>query len=203
MEKLKEIKLLDNTILKVFRDDSAESPNDWGNEELFLVYDHRQFQVDRDGFKPRDVWDYLKAKRNEESEATEFDDYFIFTVYAYIHSGVSLSLSKGGDTFDTSSTGFILVKEDALTNEEYPDKTLGEIAEIHAQNLIDSWNTYLSGNVYGFEHYATEECPHCGNVTEDELLDSCYSIYTDKVSDILDELSKDCFDETHKSLLDA
>lgn len=146
-----------NEELHIFQDESSESPNDWGDNEIFLVYDYRQFQVDRKGFEPQDIFNYLYDK---ESNDKEFDDYFIFTVFAYIHSGVSLSLNHSGDRWDTSSTGFILVHKTKLDfelqkkhNDILVTKTDEEIAKHFAQGLIETWNQYLSGDVYGFKRF--------------------------------------------------
>lgn len=31
--------------IEIFYDELCESPDDWGNDEVFLVYDHRDFRV--------------------------------------------------------------------------------------------------------------------------------------------------------------
>lgn len=150
--------------ITIEQDENADNPDEWGNEDAFLVYSHRQFQVDRKGFEPREIFDYLNYPKKplreeckeglgedyedrledwENNKPTNYSDYHIFTVYAYIHSGISLSLSHNGDRWDTSTTGFILVKRDAKIIDE-------EQAEKIAQELIDTWNQYLSGNVYWF-----------------------------------------------------
>lgn len=33
------------------------------NEDLFLVYDHEQFYVERKGFEPRNIYEYLEIKK--------------------------------------------------------------------------------------------------------------------------------------------
>ena len=37
-----------------------ESPNDWGCYECFLVYQHRNFNIERDGFYPQNIHSYLE-----------------------------------------------------------------------------------------------------------------------------------------------
>lgn len=144
----------------------SESPNDWGCNECFLVFQHKDFNVGRDGFYPQNIHSYLEIlniiknhssltieqleEYNEElSTYTDYNkDYFIFPIEAYIHSGVSLSLFKRHKQcrFDSSVTGFILVARN------YADDNT-EQAELYAEGLIDTWNHYLSGNVYGFITY--------------------------------------------------
>jgi hypothetical protein len=82
-------------------DNYGNSPNDWGNEDLFLVYDHRSFYVERKGFEPRNIFEHLSAKEplkenytdddefemdyNDYAESInlEYNKYWIFSVFAY------------------------------------------------------------------------------------------------------------------------
>jgi hypothetical protein len=147
--------------IKVRQDEDYESPNDWGDEDLFLVYNHRQFTVKRDGFDPNDIYDYLELQSkinsliglDETQEELEdnlkgyFDyesEYWVFPVEAYIHSGVSLSLFSGTKQcrWDSSVSGYILASK-----EEFEDL---ETATNGAEGLIKTWNQYLSGDVWGY-----------------------------------------------------
>ena len=121
--------------IKIRQDEDCESPNDWGDEDLFLVYDHRQFTVKRKGFEPQDIY---------ESGLAYEEEHWIFPVEAYIHSGVSLSLFSGTKQcrWDSSVSGYVLVSK-----EEFKDL---ETATKAAEGLIETWNQYLSGDVWGF-----------------------------------------------------
>ncbi len=227
MENFTQYNLKSGNILKVIQDDSAESPDAWGNTDVFLVYDHRQFDVKREGFKPEDIFHHLQAKNaleeflkrtkeslncSEESyEAlleevqdnfnyyTDYSkDYFIFPVYAYIHSGVALSLGNSGYPFncrwDVSSTGFLLVNKTDINfnysrenSDLYAGKTDEEISYIYGEGLIETWNQYLSGDVYGFnviERKAFKKVYADGSESEDDdedfeenVIDSCWGFY--------------------------
>lgn len=147
--------------IKIRQDEFCESPNEWINEDLFLVYDHRQFNVERKGFEPNDIYNYLELKSKIESSIgldesqEELEDeikgyfdynskYWIFPVEAYIHSGVSLSLFSGTKQcrWDSSVAGYILAEKDSFKDEYDAIKS--------AESLIETWNQYLSGEVYGF-----------------------------------------------------
>ncbi len=177
MEKHTDYKLKSGNILRVFPDSDPESPDTWSNEDMFLVYDHRDFTVKRDGFHPKDIFEHINAKEpvkadyddnglyemdyNDYAESInlEYNNYYIFTVYATIHSGVHLSLARGGQVWDVSSTGFVLVKKDHISDEinkswkdiYHKGKSDEEVAETIAEGLIETWNQYLSGEVYGFQ----------------------------------------------------
>lgn len=201
--------LNNNHILEVIQDESAESPNDWGNTDIFLVYEHRSFQVDREAFKPRTVYNWLESSIKEREEHfvnNDFDKYWIFTVYAYIHSGVSLSLGRGTSSFDISSSGYLLVEKESIRSGNATIILTEEKAIKYAKDLIDTWNTYLSGEIYGFRLYKKEPYTKVykdTNIIDDEVyynceeVDSCWGFYGSdfKTNGILDhidvELTKD------------
>lgn len=151
--------------IKIRQDEDCESPNDWGDDEVFLVYDHRQFYVERAGFAPQSIYHYLYAKDmvnsgndvdgnyQEEFESYyEYDNFHIFPVEAYIHSGVSLSLFSGTKQcrWDSSVSGYILVaKNIQIAADDYTLIPKDKAIE-YAESLIETWNTYLSGDVWGY-----------------------------------------------------
>ena len=139
--------------ITTYYDENGESPNYWGDSEIFLVYDHRQFYVERKGFAPDDIFECFK------NGAKLYYGFFILPVYAYIHSGIVLSVAKNGwpfnDRWDVSFKGFVLVKR--IKGVAWTRTKALQLA----QNLITIWNVYLSGEVYG---YSTD-------------VSSCYGFY--------------------------
>ena len=165
--------------IKIVQDEDAQSPDDWGNDDAFLVYDHRNFSVGREGFDPREIFESCSERKR-----MFYEGYYVFTCYAYIHSGVSLSLQRNNvgwwhGNWDTSSTGFVLVKR-SKENKWWHKCKAREVA----QATVDEWNEYLSGNVYGFQTFDAE-----GND-----IDSCWGFYGDPDGDVLAEAkgSIDC-----------
>lgn len=148
--------------IETFYDSDAESPDYWGNNEFFLVYDHRQFNVKRNGFDPYDIHVCLQEGKKL------YNGYYAFPVYAYIHSGVALSLSRDSypftDRWDVSTTGFMLVKRQKGT---YTENKAFEIAEA----CIKSWNIYLSGEVYGYSSTAGNCCGFYGKDGYKEMIE--------------------------------
>ena len=116
--------------IRIEPDENSESPDKWGNDDIFLIYHHRQFTIEREGF---DVHELYKAK----------DEYYIFPVEAYIHSGISLRLFTGTKhcKFDSSVSGYVLVRK-VVFSEEDSIKV--------AESLISDWNMYIGGEVYGY-----------------------------------------------------
>ncbi len=190
--------------LEIVQDEYGESPDSWGNTDLFLVYSHRQFDVKRKGFDPEDIFSHLNAKREIEKSLTtinnkytveeysedlnpEYEKYWIFGVDAYIHSGVHLSLANTANypdrQWDVSTTGYILVDKEIYSNIEldvtikskYPEEE--DKARYYAEGLIETWNSYLSGEVYMYYIQKHTKCDCCEHI-EKETVDSCGGFYT-------------------------
>jgi hypothetical protein len=74
------------------------------------------------------------------------DKYHIFGLEAYIHSGVSLSLSHEGNfpdrRWDVSQLGLVFVSK-----EDWPE---ADQARTAATGVIEEWNQNLGGEVYGY-----------------------------------------------------
>ena len=145
------------------RDEYPTSPDEFNDyDSCFLVYDHRDFTVKVKGYEPLNIYEYIA-----EGNPPIYDGYFVFPVYAYIHSGVALSLGKNSypfnDSFDTSMRGFALVKKDS----EYTPTS--EAAQKVAQALVTEWNDYLSGNVWVYQV-----------ARNGEIVDSCAGFYGDE-----------------------
>lgn len=146
--------------IELISDDMAESPDVWGNDDVFLVYDHRSFTVKRKGFEPLEIHEH-----RQEGKQKLYDGYWVFPVDAYIHSGVALSLARETNfpdrRWDVSTTGFVLVKREKGWSWK-EDK-----ARKIARSIVEEWNDYLSGNVWGY------------NIEHQDLNESCWGYYGD------------------------
>jgi len=143
--------------IDMYYDHDPMQPDDWGNDDCFLVYDHRQFYVERKGFDPQDIVDHI-----QETRRWFYDGYYVFPVYAYIHSGVTLSMGRSSYPFtcpwDTSFRGFALVKR--MKGWSYSKKQAEKIAE----SVVQEWDHYCTGQVYGYS-------------VDDGEGDSCWGYY--------------------------
>ena len=123
------------------QDENPQSPDEWGDNNLFLVHYHRDFEVDRDNIiTENDARDWYQGSKIEQEK-----DYWLVPIEAYIHSGVSLAISNEGNfpdrRWDVSHVGLALASK-----KEFKSKKAAEKA---VRGLIDEWNQYLSGDVYG------------------------------------------------------
>lgn len=211
-------------IYKVWQDDYDQSPDTWGDENVFLIANHREFSVKNENADIRDIdeyfrlkniygdktaediseigkenlreyaKDYLHAIGNIEDDWEEYDvnsellsgwwdynqwkdkygEYEIYPLLAYIHSGVSLSIFDGypfNCEWDSGQVGWVLVNK----KENFGDRTLIKVAE----DLIETWNCYLTGDVWAFGIYEVTTCECCNNESE-VLIDSCGGFYGEK-----------------------
>jgi len=135
------------------QDSDSMPPDEMDDDHLFLVNYHRDFDVRRDKIIKKDD---LKNWYRQDCEDCKDDpclhrrweaEYHIFALSCYIHSGVVLSLRRGNwnpfdqQGWDTSHVGAVLV-----SRKEWPD---AEKAQEAAESLVETWNQYLSGDVYG------------------------------------------------------
>jgi len=136
------------------------------DDSIFMLYNHRSFYVTKKGYN------------NELSQAALADmmeDFYFYPVYAYIHSGVALSLGNSEYPFncrwDTSMCGGIFISK---TDSDFDTK---EKRKKYAEGMIEEWNNVLSGNVYGYKV-----------MKNDEEIDSCWGYVGDyETSGIIDE----------------
>ena len=145
--------------IKIIQDEDAASPEEWDDSVVFIA-----------AFHQRNCWivrDNLRSPEDLESYDWE-KTHHVFPLYAYIHSGVVLSLGDFADPWDSGQVGYVLVsKTEAWTT---------DIKEI-ARSKVNEWNDYFSGNVYGY----TVTDP------EGEEKDSCWGFYGDPDGYILEQ----------------
>lgn len=150
--------------IEIEQDVYAENPNSMGDDSLhFLVYEHSQFHVDNGDTTARKVFECLNEGNKTFMHKPHWRDteieYHVFPVYAYIHSGVALSLGRDSypfnDRWDVSTTGFLLIAKEQWPEEDEAFKC--------GEAVIEEWNHYLCGNTW------------CVKITDkdDEEVDSC------------------------------
>lgn len=141
---------------EIIQDENADSPSDSGDTSLFLVGNHRDFYVPEPGEKTITSDPAILIEPYKKT-------HWILPLEAYIHSGVHLSLSREGNypdrRWDVSQLGFVFVEKKYWG--------LQKSARKAALSLIESWNQYLSGDVWGYV------------ITDDDgnEVESCWGFY--------------------------
>ena len=123
------------------QDENPESPDTCGDDSLFLVNYHRDFDVRND--KILTIED-VKAVYRGEKLGDWTKKYRYFKLNAYIHSGVRIGLAPTNfpdERWDVSHVGLVLVAKDTWETEKK--------AHAAAESLVTEWNQYLSGDIWG------------------------------------------------------
>lgn len=130
------------------RDYDSECPRKWSNVGIMYAPNSK----------------YIKNEWESDSTPNE-NDYYIFPVSTYDHSGVSFTLGTPRDRWDSWCDALLCVPKDQVKD----DHEAYQIAE----NEIDTLNQWNDGNVWGFEI----------RNQFDEIVDSCYGFYSKKDMD--------------------
>lgn len=146
--------------------DTAPMSPEIDAEDVFLVSDHRDITITNDLVtKPsRTFCDTLMVTLPGVGVPGN-KRYHAFNLFGYSHSGVSLSLSNDEYPFNCPWDGFYTGTV-FITTKFY--KTRDGAREV-ANSLVEEWNHYLSGNVWGYI------------ITKNELedIDSCWGFVGD------------------------
>lgn len=193
--------------INVFMDENYDD-QDLKDDQAFIVYDHNQFYVRVKGFDPEEIFNYINEKNGSKylplykhlnfiNGKYETNYYHVFPLYAYIHSGVALSLGNNSYPFtcpwDTSMSGFVLIKQ--VKGWTYRREKALKVAE----SVVENWNDGLSGNVWGYTitYNPLEIINDEDNKPEfDEEIESCWDFYGDNWKED-SEMVKEC-----KSIID-
>ena len=86
----------------------------------------------------------------EDFLASVAKEKYAFNVYAYIHSGIALSLSSFSDPWDSGHAGVYVVTDEDI-KEYFGDKKpkKSEVEKMAADHLA-IWQSYLNGECYGY-----------------------------------------------------
>lgn len=129
---------------------------------------------------------YEDGSTNEEAK-DYVKKYHIFGLEAYIHSGVALHLS-GEVTidmeWDVSQTGLVFISKEE-------SKTRAKARKL-AQGLLEEWNDYLSGNIYGYriEKPNGEESGGCWGFYDDYNTSGLIESAEDEIKTYMEEDKK-------------
>ena len=126
--------------LNVIPDTDPQPPTDYGDDKAAFVHGrHRDFHVGPEMDKAEGMHQY--------------------PLYAYIHSGVHLSLGDPQDMWDSGQVGYVCITKD---ESDIPKP------EEYAQGMVKEWNQYLSGDCWGFE---------IEHVETGDIVDSCWGFF--------------------------
>ena len=180
MKPIKQIEKGDK-ILKIYQDNDGESPREWDNLGTMLCFHSRYSLGDETDLSSNQFnsWGEIREYLIKEKKAV-----VILPLFLYDHSGISMSTSRTGQyacRWDSGQVGFIYAtRKDILDN--FQTKRLSKEQIERTTNVlvgeVETYNQYLTGDVYGYEVIKRTTCKHCGE-TKEEIIDSCWGFYGD------------------------
>lgn len=159
------IPLAHGVVVKVYQDTDAQNPNDWDGDCCFLWADDRDLCLieRKDGKSTGRIKGVSKGSLmlddERSSEPTEYAIFRVSVGYRGEHlTGGFDDISDDNDAIERNHA-FVLVRR-----ADFPPEHDLQAA---ARACVEEWNTYLSGDVYG---YVIEDA-------EGEQLESCWGCY--------------------------
>lgn len=143
--------------LKIFTDDNARTPRDWDNIGKMICIHSRYHLGDRHDYKGTDYrsWDeFKKAVERKENAAV------ILPLYLYDHSGITMSTKPFACRWDSMQVGFIVVSKETLRKEYNVKRITKAVIEKATKVLegeVETYDQYLTGDVYGFKLFVDGE----------------------------------------------
>jgi hypothetical protein len=192
--------------LKIIADNDAESPRDWDNGAV-MVCEHRRYNLgDKDGADQardavrssrdyRDSWEEgdnaldLSEPNDLWTAIRRCSDIITCPLYLYDHSGISISMGRGGNPFtafdpgnwDSGMVGFtFMTKAMILKNWMLPENArLTPALKLKALDLMEgetqTYDQFLTGDVYGYVVERME--PDADEDDDGENVDSCWGMF--------------------------
>lgn len=167
-------------------------------------------------YSSRAIRELAAEERSSVDEAIDavLDKHCVFLpLYLYDHSGITISTGAFSCPWDSGQVGWIYcTKEDIRRDMVRPQKTRpGEVglrfkpivhvfqrdierARERLNGEVESYDQFLTGDIFGFRIFKREECLVCGETHEEEL-ESCWGFYGEE--DCLAEAKSiaDCYAE--------
>ena len=147
--------------INVYSDESPESPREWDNLGTMVCFHNRY-----------NLGDKHNMDIEELKELAQRKCVIALPLYLYDHSGLTMRTTPFSCPWDSGQVGYIYVtKEKVLKefNRKRVNKPLRQRVEALLKCEIETYDLYLTGQVYGF----STETP------QGDCLDSCYGFYGD------------------------
>jgi hypothetical protein len=168
-------------VLKIYSDESPESPREWDNLGI-MVCSHRRYNLGDE--QAKNTGDYSSWKEWCAKELPIKKLALLLPLYMMDHSGLTIRTKPfGGDygRWDSGQIGYMYITKETVRKEYSCKRITTEIlekAKAVLQGEIEVYNQYLNGDVYGFEL----------ETAEGEHIDSCWGFYSSdiKTNGILD-----------------
>jgi hypothetical protein len=161
--------------IEVIQDESPSSPREDDNLGTMVCFHNRYDLGDEHNYKSGDYngWDEMEKNiiKNENVGV-------ILPLYLYDHSGITMNTTGFSCGWDSGQVGFIFISKEKMLKEyggKIVTQTLKDKVEGYLKSEVETYDQYLTGDVYGYRVSEVKTCSE-GHEHEEEL-DSCWGYY--------------------------
>ena len=157
-------------------DEYVESPINWDNLCKFIFIGEYSHLGDKHDFHET----HESFDAHQKHIENKLDVAFITPIYAYVHSGMTISTEPFSCPWDSGKLGWVVMTKQAL-RENYGvkrvTKKLIEKAMVHVDGEVKTLDNYIKGNVYWFKiedenGYEVDSCGgFIGDIEENGMLE--------------------------------
>ena len=169
-------KRIGNYLIEIHQDESPETPRAWDNLGTMICF-HRRYNLgDKHDYNHNDYdsWEEMK-----ETIIKDEDVCVILPLYLYDHSGITISTGSFSCSWDSGQIGFIYVTKEQVRKEynvkRITKKLIEETVTKVLEGEVETYDQYLTGDVYGYKIFKVSECS-LGHEHKEEI-DSCWGYY--------------------------
>ena len=179
---IKEYRLESGKVLRIYQDESPESPRELENLGVMFC-SHRRYNL---GDKKEDCYnlntdDFDNWNDMEKWINGKLDSSVCLPIFMYDHSGIAIKTTPFGDRWDSGQIGFIFVTKEDVKKEwkvkKISKKLKKRITEI-LENEVKTYDQYLQGDIYMFKVKKVDT-----ETGEEETEDSCGGFYGDNIKE--------------------
>jgi len=167
----------DDFVIRIYADDSPESPREWDNVGKLCCF-HSRMNFPNEG--------NITIEEAKEIEADKSGKYICLPVYGFNHGMFAVSTEPFSCPWDSGKLGIIYIEVKEGLKRMWGDKAKRLSKKRREQILecmkheIETYNQWLIGDICGFEAYhIIKDDEGCDNGDE-EFVDSCWGFYDEK-----------------------
>ena len=150
-----------NYTIKVEQDSMAESPRDWDNMGTMVVWWGRSNLGDENEYSDRDMFWFDLAGIEDNGEEGDLQRAkniahklnIILPLFVYEHSGITMNTGGFSCPWDSGQAGYIYMSLEDVRS-EYSCKRVSKQTRAKVEKYltgeVETYDNYLTGNVYGF-----------------------------------------------------
>ena len=138
--------------LKIEHDEDPMNPRrEWDNLGTMVCFHKRYDLGDKTDYRSQDFDSWEELENNILENEGEV---VMLPLYLYDHSGITISTSPFGCNWDSGRVGVIFMSKHKIKREGIDESKVEE----YLKNEVETYDSYLRGEVYRYEVYEVEEC---------------------------------------------